>query len=314
MVKENVIKRGNAYYLKYDDSFGHETAVGRPALVVSDEELFARRNCVVVVLMTTSHRAGYGVVDVSTRTKSQYILCDQIRVVDKDRLSTFMCEFDDKTMERVDIVLTRLLGLQPLSGEEPSVTTEVVKHDDVAKNVSDDLYARLYAKAMADLVEARYKLDELQLKYDREKRVVVEQIVPVVETMTEALEVAVVEPVDRDEDIPEALGKCSGANKKKKKRWTRKEIEKILIENGETVPPGVADTFGKMKRNPKAKPLKVNTATREELKNLGMGNHIIDDIMRHRRLRGEFTCFEELLELPYFKKGAALVFGPYLEF
>ena len=52
------IKRGDVFYLKYDDSVGRELATGRPAVVLSNTQEILRNDCVVVALLTNTPRSG----------------------------------------------------------------------------------------------------------------------------------------------------------------------------------------------------------------------------------------------------------------
>lgn len=361
MENERVIECGQVYYLRYDDSVGAETAVGRPVLVVSNPDEIKKKQTVVVLLMTTQKHDLNKSVKVLVNNRPNYILCDQIRTLDKSRLNTYMTKISDADLKRVRGALVYVLSLTGIlagvSGNTSIITSEneSVKAEDVGEvkaTVEAELYQKLYMKAMTDLVEVRYRLDELQLKYDLEKKrsvlvpdtpgvdlyedrvvdkePVVKETIVDVEALKQKMttpnsemriddppivkEVEVAEPVDRDECIPEILGKSSGGNKKKKKAkaLTRKEIDEILIKKGFNVS-GSGSGSGRSKLAKGAKPVNVNVASYEDFKAIGMGNRVAQELVRHRNAKGKYESFEDLLLVTNFGPVVARIFGPYLE-
>ena len=242
------VERGQVYYLRYDDSYGYEQAVGRPVLVVSNQDEIDKRNTVVVLLMTTKLNSNCHHVKLTFNNKISYVLCDQFRTVDKARLTTHMGKLDDKDLVRVRGAMLYVLSLAGvmnkglLEEERKESVPENSSVDEIQARVESELYQKLYMKAMTDLVEARYNLDELQLKYDRIKRrsydcemttavkgmVAAEKVIDVVSDEPIDIDVVdlkekmlapktgeLVEPVGRDEAVPKKLGKSTGVTKKK---------------------------------------------------------------------------------------------------
>ena len=88
---ENEIKRGEVWYLKFNDSVGFEESVGRPAVVVSSEEGLGTTPIIQVVYMTTTPKKGGSVVELFTPKKRSWALCNQIVSVDRSRFLSYLC-------------------------------------------------------------------------------------------------------------------------------------------------------------------------------------------------------------------------------
>ena len=307
--------------MRTSDGFGHEMGTGRPVVIVASEKGIATSPLLQVAFLTCTPKDLSCCVELSTQRRKSWVICNQINSVDVRRLDEPNSCVTSEELQKIDDAIKIVFGFDGKSENMVAVD----KTDEIKERMGSELYQKLYTKAMADLVETRYKFDELQLKYGRlEKTKPLEEFCfggahlvsppPVVDVdalkeqmSTPSWDVELVEPVDRDEDIPGHLGKCSGGNKK---RFTVTEIENILRVNGYSLS---AAGSGRMKLAKDAKPVNVNTATPSELCALGMGKNVAYAITKHRAENGDFTCFEDLLLVDKFGSNVARMFGPYLE-
>lgn len=116
-------KRGEIYYVKPNYAeFGHEMQAGRPAIIVSGNELNASHNCVEVVYLTTRPRRKMAThVLIHATGRMSTALCEQITTVDKYRLSGEPVRCTPKEMFMIDAAIKNSLGLPE---EEENSTAE----------------------------------------------------------------------------------------------------------------------------------------------------------------------------------------------
>lgn len=173
------MKRGDVFYLRYDNSYGHEMATGRPIVVLSSEEGIATSPVVQVAFLTTSPRHTGVEIEINSLRRRSWVVCTQLNTVDKDRLDTPNGRLTDLEMSRVDQALLEVFGLKKYIEEEVEPESEVIEPPVVENswvNAELELYKDLYTKAMAKLAEVRFDYDMLRLE---KKTAVVEK--PVVE-------------------------------------------------------------------------------------------------------------------------------------
>ena len=91
-----MVKRGEVWLARLDPAEGREIQKTRPCMIVSPPEIHDFLDVVIVAPMTTaSHPAPYRIETVFNK-KSNRILLEQIRTVDKSRLLRRVGEFDAK--------------------------------------------------------------------------------------------------------------------------------------------------------------------------------------------------------------------------
>lgn len=147
-------KRGEVYYIRYNDAIGAEQFVGRPGIIVSSDTVNEHSATVMIVYTSAQYRNYWFNPELTSTTKRSWALCEQITTVDKMRLGDRMCKLTDDEMAAIDDVLTGLLGLDyPAEEPEPE---EPEAEDDFSWRVEAECYKRLYEKALEKLVERRY--------------------------------------------------------------------------------------------------------------------------------------------------------------
>ena len=105
------IARGEVYLVSLDPTLGSEIQKTRPCLIVSPDELNAHLRTVIVAPMTTAGRAYPWRIRCRFQRRSGYVVLDQLRTVDRERLVKRLGALPTDTMVEV------LGGLQEMLAE-----------------------------------------------------------------------------------------------------------------------------------------------------------------------------------------------------
>jgi mRNA interferase MazF len=81
-----VMLRGEVHLVRLDPTLGSEIQKTRPCVIVSPDELNEHVRTVIVAPMTTSGRAYPWRIRCRFQSRSGYIVLDQLRTVDRERL------------------------------------------------------------------------------------------------------------------------------------------------------------------------------------------------------------------------------------
>jgi mRNA interferase MazF len=105
-------KRGEIYWVNLDPTIGSEINKVRPALVVSNDSGNEYSHRVIVAPITSSVKKVYPFeVKLEIEKKDGKVLLDQLRSVDKQRLSKKLTALDYETMQLVNKALKIVLDL-----------------------------------------------------------------------------------------------------------------------------------------------------------------------------------------------------------
>ena len=105
-------KRGDIYWVKLDPTMASEITKTRPCLIVSNNAGNEMSSRVIVAPITSSVKNVFPFeVRVTIGEKNGKIVLDQIRTIDKVRLSTKISRCDGATMDLVDNALKLVLAL-----------------------------------------------------------------------------------------------------------------------------------------------------------------------------------------------------------
>jgi mRNA interferase MazF len=83
---EVVVVRGEVHLVRLDPTLGSEIQKTRPCVVVSPDELNSHLRTVIVAPMTTSGRAYPWRIRCRFQNRAGYVVLDQLRTVDRERL------------------------------------------------------------------------------------------------------------------------------------------------------------------------------------------------------------------------------------
>jgi mRNA interferase MazF len=99
----------DVYLINLDPTAGHEIKKTRPCLVISPDEMNDNLLTVTIAPMTTKSHDYPTRVRVDFQNKTGWIVLDQIRTVDKKRLTKRLGAIDRKTVQRVKSVIKEML-------------------------------------------------------------------------------------------------------------------------------------------------------------------------------------------------------------
>ena len=104
------VKRFDIYLTELDPTVGYEIQKTRPCLVISPDEMNRHIRTVIIAPMTTRSRAYPTRVACSFDQRDAYIVLDQIRTVDQQRLIKRLGTIDRETQEAVLNALAELFA------------------------------------------------------------------------------------------------------------------------------------------------------------------------------------------------------------
>ncbi len=81
------MKRGEVYWVNLDPTMGSEVKKLRPAVILSPDEMNRNLSVVIVAPITSSTKPWPTRAEITLSGKSGQIMLDQIRTVDKSRLT-----------------------------------------------------------------------------------------------------------------------------------------------------------------------------------------------------------------------------------
>jgi mRNA interferase MazF len=105
------MSRGEVHLVRLDPTLGSEIRKTRPCVIVSPDELNAHLRTVIVAPMTTGGRAYPWRIRCRFQRRSGFVVLDQLRTVDRERLVTRLGMLNDQTLGEV------LGGLQEMFAE-----------------------------------------------------------------------------------------------------------------------------------------------------------------------------------------------------
>lgn len=298
MARDFEIKRGDVFYIRYDRTVGFEEAVGRPAVVVSSAEGIATSPVVQIVFMTTSPRETGICVPVESLSRRSWVICNQLNTIDKSRLDTKSGTLTYTEMKKVDEKLLEVLGLENCAMRAEGVRVDSETNDEIAElKVELAFHKALYEKTLEKLVDLRLKLDAVVMEPTPKKG--------------ESPEPEIDEPID----ISPLAEKFKVYDKRlAEKKMPDKEVDEILESAGMKKKSGLVGVpSGKAKVAKGAKPININSASREDFEGIGITAVTARNIVNYRKKHGYFIGLEDLLMVPRFGRGCLNVFGDLLE-
>lgn len=185
---ERVIRRGDVYYLRSEDSFGSEMALGRPVVIVSSNTGNESSPVVNCVFLTTAPKFLSVCPEINGTKRRSWALCSQLVTVDKKRLGDKLCSLTSFEMGKINKALLEVLGLEVTENntelEEKEKEIEALKDEVLNQKVEYAFYQKAYDKVLDQLAALRIELDLLK----RSAPVEPEKEEPVIEEV-EAVEV-----------------------------------------------------------------------------------------------------------------------------
>src|SRR3972149_506440 len=99
----------DVYLINLDPTIGHEIKKKRPCLIISPDEINDNLQTVIVAPMTTKSHDYPSRIKVDFQKKTGWIVLDQMRTIDKSRLTRKLGEVDKKTVQKIKSVIKEML-------------------------------------------------------------------------------------------------------------------------------------------------------------------------------------------------------------
>ena len=105
-----VASRFDVFLVNLDTTLGHEIKKTRPCLIISPDELNKHIETIIIAPMTTKGRSYPSRVPVNFQGKKGQIVLDQIRTIDKSRLTRKLGRIEKRTAQKVLDVLAEMFA------------------------------------------------------------------------------------------------------------------------------------------------------------------------------------------------------------
>jgi mRNA interferase MazF len=103
------ISQYNIYLVNLDPTIGHEIKKTRPCIVISPDEMNHNIQTVIIAPMTTKSHNYPTRVAVTVHNKKGWIVLDQIRTIDNQRLIKKIGKINSKTIQQVKSIIKEML-------------------------------------------------------------------------------------------------------------------------------------------------------------------------------------------------------------
>lgn len=116
MIKNYEIKKGNIYYAMLDPVIGSEQDGKRPVVVIQNNLANKHSPTIIVAPITTVIKKTYLPTHIviyknNFLKKNSTILIEQIRVIDKSRITTFLGKLTEFQIQKVDKALVNAFAI-----------------------------------------------------------------------------------------------------------------------------------------------------------------------------------------------------------
>ncbi|MFZ3046825.1 MAG: type II toxin-antitoxin system PemK/MazF family toxin [Desulfatirhabdiaceae bacterium] len=107
------LNRGSVWWVRLDPTQGSEINKLRPCVILGATPINQARRTVVVVPLSTASREGIPPITVSVNCMGKQVVavCDQIRAVDKKRLTEYVESLTNRDMDAISEALRTVLVL-----------------------------------------------------------------------------------------------------------------------------------------------------------------------------------------------------------
>ncbi|PCJ16560.1 MAG: growth inhibitor PemK [Candidatus Cloacimonadota bacterium] len=104
-----VVRQYAVHLVNLDPTIGSEIQKVRPCVIISPNEMNANINTIIVAPMTSKSHAYPTRVPLTFKGKKGWIVCDQIRTVDKARLIKKLGTISEKPISQIKDVIYEML-------------------------------------------------------------------------------------------------------------------------------------------------------------------------------------------------------------
>ena len=112
MVKGNIIKRGDVYWVNLDPATGTETKKTRPAVIISNDAQNRVGRRYIIAPITSVVKTIYPFeAEIQIDNTPSKVMLDQIRTVDDQRLGQKLCTLSIEELSQIEKVLKLVLSI-----------------------------------------------------------------------------------------------------------------------------------------------------------------------------------------------------------
>jgi len=104
-----VIKQYDVVLINLDPTIGHEIKKMRPCVIISPDEMNKYISTIIIAPMTTKSHPYPTRIPIKFGGKSGWIVLDQIRTVDKQRLIKKLGKLDSPTIKKIKAIIKEML-------------------------------------------------------------------------------------------------------------------------------------------------------------------------------------------------------------
>lgn len=137
------IKRGQIYYIIPNRPVGHEVAKGRPAVIVSNDDINDKMGTVEVVYLTTKVSVYSPTrINITATGILSSVICEQISTVDKSRIQRYVGDCTPEEMNIIKEAMLVSLGIKHVKNdaiEDCIIKTERDIYKDVCNKLLDSM-------------------------------------------------------------------------------------------------------------------------------------------------------------------------------
>jgi mRNA interferase MazF len=106
------MKRGEVWWVDFEPTRGSEIRKRRPAVIITDDDINrVRRTLVVIPLSSSPNPIPPIVVALPSAGEGSVAVCDQLRAVDKSRLSKKIGDLKDAELRNLEKSVRQILSL-----------------------------------------------------------------------------------------------------------------------------------------------------------------------------------------------------------
>jgi mRNA interferase MazF len=98
----------DVYLINLDSTIGHEIKKTRPCLVISPDEMNDNLQTIIIAPMTTKSHDYPSRIGIDFQNKTGWIILDQIRTVDRRRLTKKLGTIDRKSVQKIKAVIKEM--------------------------------------------------------------------------------------------------------------------------------------------------------------------------------------------------------------
>lgn len=290
MMLNQEIERGTVYYVTYSSDL-NTLAVGRPFVVLTDFSLLPTARYITGVYTTTNEERSKlsSVIELKTMRRRSWAVVDQIVTVDRKHIGDRMCKLSQDDMDALEDAIRNQLGF----AEQIVVKTDEKAESNLEFEV--EYYRRMYEMAMNRLVER-----DFENRLTGQKAVEPEVIEP------EITEPKVVEPVDLNQATTVTLWNLGLSHaqaeviENNRPYKSMKDIQALpgitticfkMLEQKCTVIPVKKLVYFSDKIN-------INTATAEDLQQLGIGEYTSLKFIAWRGGQKKLKSMDDVAKFP----------------